>query len=1535
MDFINQFAQMQNERRKYEDPSVAERVVAHMQRTAAMPDKLAKIPIGSDLAKVTTAIPRDDPRHDIGNKMMGNYDKVLAAYPGNHPIDVLNAYHNKMLSEVAEDTYKYIRKDRTGGMNILRNMVHAKPIQSVANMPGYEEWESKTKRDEAANPAHMMGPVGYASWIGGGTLAKSLAAKGVGGGLLRAAARLLPGVAAGELAAGPAGWAALGVEAAAWAGMDLAWTAIENSDWARARTTGPWYVPDITTVPKLLAGMGAMKGVEKGLQKGIGPLLRKGSDMLLDSVAAKGALDEATSAVAKDPSVKKILDFSEKGAIFAKTSSHYGPDMAEQVRRIATVIGGESLGVTGTEAARSQGALREVANFMVGHTETLRAGVYAQLRTAIEENPEIRSHELMNLVENKGIPVDEAVNQLKNIAASQHLDRRLKGEISFDKSYNEAVERKVAEGNKRVDVFKKTYDDFYGPERAVTEVKPGAEMVPMERAGAPALKRGGTEVALTPEPITITSRNVPPKPPSGKQLTLLSKSGVDIEGARRAWTDIHGEPIEAKGITEEIKTPVETYKAPETHEDRLLKRTELLTSQQEITDRISETIGRKEVVPEVAAEVPIIEKPSKIDVISKGVKKGDQISFNDPQHGWIPLKVTRGTDKEGKIVLGKGTAARVLTTEDLKNTEMYRYLGPEKQSALELSSKEAAAYDKEHGTGSNLKSIAGIGIGIGALATIGSMLNTKEAEASPLSEALGKGLGAVAKGFEKGVVHPEVINGLAEVSGKSKVELLRDIVKAGMYGHEIDPLNPKVLPLKWNVASFHDGAMKRLTDYGKSKAGFLQRFWSPNIVAEHVYGGMIKDAVTGEAKRNFAGPEAELAMRTHAAFWDSNKGKEVLQNNVKDIPNYRDNSRELAQLTKPIVDAGYYEKTMLAGGYGSRINALDKAFKDLSKKLPKLEGIEKDESLAMIDLMKAQQKKYVDLMNPLRADIDVLDKQMTEINKGLVKRPEFASTRIELASRGEGMGEGADGWLTPHLTEDEKVATGYIRKAYDEMMMRADEVGIGRTIKSEPYGHFPPHPKADFAAMSKEAEKKFRESLMDIEGKSFEDVLPDHMGGLPMAKLMSRSFGAFQIMPEMNYVWNHYMPDINQRLQYGEFWKNWTPHIEQVRKMGYDAANQYWDSVKRSFKPYERTPFNTLMRNMYSFEAAIRLALMPGTSLKHAMKQEANLAMFGGKEYVKSFPVALAAQFKSVAGKVAKEYGMSDKESELYGQILKSWSHQDRLISTVLDIGPEEPINFAENFLHKFTEKGSVLIRAAEQFDRGLSFVGAFSMAAKKGMTAADATYGIMDTMLKNNFFSGKHNPEWLRNPKVRMMMMFQGTPFKILEQRILLAERGGKAINRAKIELLRQLSGDIKEGETQFKWGMIKDALESEKDIYGTPNAYQLMKKILVIGTAITAGAKILNIDLTPGLIHIPGVELGKTGVELNFNPVTQAALRARQHGDDEYYISSFFTKWLPSGPVPSILTKVNKLNNGDIPERYGGSWLRSLFSIPVAYKD
>lgn len=270
---------------------------------------------------------------------------------------------------------------------------------------------------------------------------------------------------------------------------------------------------------------------------------------------------------------------------------------------------------------------------------------------------------------------------------------------------------------------------------------------------------------------------------------------------------------------------------------------------------------------------------------------------------------------------------------------------------------------------------------------------------------------------------------------------------------------------------------------------------------------------------------------------------------------------------------------------------------------------------------------------------------------------------------------------------------------------------------------------------------------------------------------------------------------------------------------------------------------------------------------------------------------------------------------------------------------------------------GAMWINLAELMDRSVSVNSALQIAAKRGMTVDQALYGTYDLILKNNFLYGQFNPSWLNNPKIRAAFMFQSTPFKIFERRLVNAQRSYDNVKHLSkniqkiwnepggkdrlINDVRNMRKYIREGESELKSNLIVDTLRQETDYFGTPVVQQFMRDLLTVG-AFTYGGSQIGLHLQDHFFHIPFLSTmsDKGKAELALSPAITKTMEGynawkKREDNEDFLVSSIIRKWAgKSGPLPDTFNKALRLNNNDIPEIYrqggGNSYLKYLFGIP-----
>jgi hypothetical protein len=359
--------------------------------------------------------------------------------------------------------------------------------------------------------------------------------------------------------------------------------------------------------------------------------------------------------------------------------------------------------------------------------------------------------------------------------------------------------------------------------------------------------------------------------------------------------------------------------------------------------------------------------------------------------------------------------------------------------------------------------------------------------------------------------------------------------------------------------------------------------------------------------------------------------------------------------------------------------------------------------------------------------------------------------------------------------------------------------------------------------------------------------------------------------------------------------------------------------------------------------------MSPGASFKHGLKVISTLAQL---PVTTSAPAVIKAA-RNTFIKAADDFGAIDKlvklgivkedAVKLTRDISRSMIGTNITRQMVVDASLEVPAQTwlkVQGVVDKVQDFGSTMINLAEFFDRSVSVEAAARMAAKKGMTAQQSVYGIYDQILSNNFLSREFNASWLKSPKMRALLMFQATPFKIAERRAVSAIRTGKTFveiakgikedPREMLSSLREIRKYVTGAESEFKATMLGQALQKETDFFGTPIANSFVKEMMLAG-GMTYGAGVgINSALEHHFFHLPFLDIRDYRATLSLNPAIQAAQQVyhnRTENSDEFIVTEFMNTWLGSGGVvPLSIVRMNRLFEGDIPDIYGTDQLRHL---------
>jgi len=942
-----------------------------------------------------------------------------------------------------------------------------------------------------------------------------------------------------------------------------------------------------------------------------------------------------------------------------------------------------------------------------------------------------------------------------------------------------------------------------------------------------------------------------------------------------------------------------------------------------ITDKASkeEFLLKKIPKPKVSESIQVT--TSKIDISAKRVKIEEGTLLKNMEEGVEEIPAVVSGSDVGKII-----------EEELSPFELF------KQAAFEVKEETFLKSLKREADIANKRDIKGAkvtkegrardsldvfkSIVLGAtLVPLASLLSPDEAEAGTLS-SVGK------------LLVPKMFKAAVEGSGKAKDKLIKEFVENDAILREIDPANPFTLPKEMRVMS----TAKAVTDAGvklndavkatKSIFGGMAKFMSP-FTQEQIY------------YKSGMGPVPELAMMQGVITGNVMNGQTVLKNILNEVPGSLD-----GKVTRAISA----EMEGLAEKYSGSVTALSAVDKHIGQLEKRIESIKKLERklgkgkrrIISIDTLEGQLENLKESRKKLMPEFEKFNTEYESKIKILAGR--YSSTRISLAA------EDTEDfinypWLKEVITSEEKLAVKRLKVFNEEYGRRLLEVG--QEIKTDrPFMHHAFHPKW----IKENAEKVLESTGINA---------PD---SVPFAKFHRRTKYSKQMIPDVGYNMSKYIPDIEHRIQVTKFWDkgnkttSWHAHKNSAVIRSNPELKNFWDGIEEGMKPFEDTATNRLANRYSAFEVMRFLFMNPSSAFKHLFKLTGTYATFGAKEslsHVKeSFEVTVRNwRNDPAAGMLIRKLGINPgTEKHFIDDTVKSFTLQSRHLGYLADMDVREMVSnrgafesWFDKSLEYINKKGSIPMQMIESFDRTHTVLAATEMAARKGMTGVQASNAIYSAILKNNFLGGNLSPRWLRNPKVRALMLFQATPFKILERRLLHGRAFGKSVKGAwgvikeqdvnkTLKDLYDLRSYIWKAEGSMKGNLIRDALNQEADVFGTSLSQQFMREILYTG-AVIGGGSMVGVNFKPHSVHLPFVTMEDTA-ELHLSPIFQSTARTIQEpfgkDHDMFPVNTFLQDYLKStGPMPTVVKKALRISERDIPKIYKDSPLMYIFGVPA----
>lgn len=529
------------------------------------------------------------------------------------------------------------------------------------------------------------------------------------------------------------------------------------------------------------------------------------------------------------------------------------------------------------------------------------------------------------------------------------------------------------------------------------------------------------------------------------------------------------------------------------------------------------------------------------------------------------------------------------------------------------------------------------------------------------------------------------------------------------------------------------------------------------------------------------------------------------------------------------------------------------------------------------------------------------------------------------------------------LTEQEVLAVGRLKRQMATYRVRLEKNGTA--TKDGAFMHYNLHPNMDMG------------------------FLDDAAGGsVPFMKNFTRSANSRPLLPDAVRSMERYIPDTERRIQTQAFWKSgWK---EAMRRSAHiEPLQQAFRQLEQGVKPFENNWSNNAARWYANIEVFKRLFLSPSAGLKHLVKLTGDMSTLGIGTTLKSLPGSVKGVsyriientpfMKKIAGNLYDPSQYTKMKKQLLDSVAPAMDTRYRMMQ--MGFG-----NYDTHFTKlgvmadQLNHAGGVFINLAELVDRGVTMEAGLRMAAKQGLTPEQATYGIYDTILKNNFLGREFTPRWLRDPKFKLLTMFQTTPYKIAEKRLVQGIRANRAVTKLGKTIFQQsktpegrqrlltdlknIRKDMTQSQQELKTNLFLDALQSEKDFYGNAVVKQFTKDLMIIGAG-TAVAGSAGVNMSHHFFHLPFLvssEYDDLGT-LNISPAIKSISRGTTsykkklaEDEDAMMFTEILQKWMgKSGPFPDTMWKYNRISKDDIPDIYDDSAFKYLFGLPSKEKD
>ena len=685
-------------------------------------------------------------------------------------------------------------------------------------------------------------------------------------------------------------------------------------------------------------------------------------------------------------------------------------------------------------------------------------------------------------------------------------------------------------------------------------------------------------------------------------------------------------------------------------------------------------------------------------------------------------------------------------------------------------------------------------------------------------------------------------------------------------------------------------------------------------------------------------PQVELATKQTAYQMNTLEQTKYLSWMREQLSGYKDITKETAALTDDLFKKHGHLPSVMT----ELVTKKAQLEKHLELVLSKAKKPDAAETLKAHERITKQLTKVNEGLERLAPEYNTFAEQMQVIYKGLAEK--HTAARVFFA-----VDDTAEFAKYPFmkdikLSRQEQDVVNRLKKMYGEY---GDELlAVHEKPISGPFIHYTPHPEIK---ASNDRAKAVLESL----------DLPDSAKGLAFTKFYSRQMFSMPYNVDALTATASYIDDIERRLFHSSFWQKWNPsgwyhHMKSQYVQGHEPLRAFWNKVTDAMNPVAVTAADKWFNRYSSFEVMRLLSGMASTGLKHLFKMQGTWAQYGftqSASHIHTAAVASARLAMTDGGvrQVMQKFGVGlNMKRTVEDEVLSSFIRQNKYHSMLAEM----EFNYGklrgfDKFMAAFNHHGGIFIRGAEAYDRVHTILASLDMASKKGMTASDAMYGVFDSIVRNNFLSGALNARWMRDPKIRALMLFQTTPFKIFERRLLNAAKTGESLKAAwgvvksqdigtTLKQVADLRHFITQGETALKQNLIADALFSRKDYFGRSATQAFASDVVQSGLIAWGGSAIFDVDVSEHVFHLPFLHPDEEeGYVVKASPIVKGAYQSWKDmvSGNDFSTTTVLKRWLGSqGFIPSSVNKIVRISKDDIPEIYNDGPLKYFFSVPAA---